>query len=108
MFIELTRGFSWKVQNYQLPIADSVAPTAISGNNESNAESKSSMNRWALQACSSNGSSNALNVRSLPADVCPSNNGASGLGIAWARRRTNSERKTACSSGVGSGGLCAG
>ena len=29
-------------------------------------------------------------------------------GIAWARRRTNSERNTACSSGVGSGGLCAG
>ena len=76
MFIELTRGLTGKAQTYCLPIAESVAPTAISGNNESNAESKSSMNRWALQAWSSNGSSNALNVRSRAA--VPSNNGASG------------------------------
>src|SRR6266576_3641454 len=68
-----------KAQNYWLPTAESVAPTAISGNNESNAESKSNMNRWALQAWSSNGSSNALNVRSRAED--PSNNGASGPGI---------------------------
>jgi hypothetical protein len=63
-----------------------VAPTAISGNNESNTESKSNMNRWALQACSSNGSSNASNVRPRAAD--PSNNGASGPRITNIKKKT--------------------
>jgi hypothetical protein len=83
MFIELMGGLTGKAQTYWLPTAESVAPTAISGNKESNVESKSSMNRWALQAWSSNGSSNALNVRSRAAD--PSNNGASGPRMAFIR-----------------------
>jgi hypothetical protein len=60
---------------------ESVAPTAISGNNESNTESNISMNKWALQACSSNGSNNALSVLSRATNVGPSNSGARGPGI---------------------------
>ena len=79
--LELHAGTHREDATLLITYPESVAPTAISGNNESNNESNISMNKWALQACSSNGSNNALSVLSRAANVGPSNNGARGPGI---------------------------